>query len=390
MNEKNSHRWFKRISTLALLGAAALLVYFWWPEPKITLRTATARRGEVEQVVSSVQAGEVRPLRRATLRAATIGRVQRLFFNEGQWVKEGDLLVELENSGLQARLRLAQANLLTGESSLRSARLRLQLARQSLERNRALTEKGALAAQALERSQSEFDMAAEAVAAAEANLAQLKAAVDVARTALEDSYLRAPFGGQITELYTDLGETLVAGAPVLELVDSSTLSVRAPVDEADATLVQEGQLARVLADAFGDRPLVGKVSRVWPVVLKDVRQNRHLQVEVTLEGASFDGLRAGMSADLEIVVAREQNALYVPSGAVIRRGQLEQLYVIEGGRARLRTVRTGLKSFERTQILDGLREGEAVIIDLSNKYLREGMRVQGENDEQPAGPSTVR
>jgi RND family efflux transporter MFP subunit len=387
MSEKNSHRRFKRISTLALLGAAALLVYFWWPEPQITLRTASARRGEVEQVVSSVQAGEIRPLRRATLRAATIGRVQKLHFQEGQWVKEGDLLVELENSGLQARLRLAQANLLAGDSALRSANLRLQLARQSLERNRALAEKGALAAQALERTQSEFDMAAEAVAAAEANLVQLRAAVEVARTALDDSYLRAPFAGQITELYTDLGETLMAGAPVLELVDSSVLTVRAPIDEADATLVREGQAARVLADAFGDRPLAGRVSRIWPVVVKDVRQNRHLQVEVTLEGASFDGLRAGMSADLEIVVAREQNALYVPSGAVIHRGQLEQLYVIEGGRARLRTVRTGLKSFERTQILDGLREGEAVIVDLSNKYLREGVPVQGENDEQPAGPA---
>ena len=167
----------------------------------------------------------------------------------------------------------------------------------------------------------------------------------------------------------------MAGAPVLDLVDDSRVSVRAAVDEADAGRLQTGMPVRIESEAFPETPFQGTLQWIAPVVRKDVAQNRQLEVEVGLDGAA-SRLKIGMSVDVDIIVDRRQETLFIPTNAVMRVGEQAQVYVVRGGRARLESIRTGLINWERTEVLSVLRSGDKVIVSLGEKELADGVRVQ--------------
>jgi HlyD family secretion protein len=367
--------WFRRAVQLALAGVVVLGVVLMLPEHVIEVRTVEVSRGDVEEIVTSLQAGEVKANLQAALRSVVMGRVTKLHVERGSTVKEGDLLVELESASLRARLRLARANLAAGSSALRSAILRSEAAQRSLSRSKKLSAKGVLSAQALDRVQAECDVARETVATAEANVAQLKAAQDLALDALDETFIRAPFSGQIVSVHVERGESLVVGAPVLDIVNDDSITVVASVDEADAGRLREGMPVRVDCDAYPGRHFMGKLSYIAPVVLKDIRQNRHLEVEVSLPDNKSE-LKVGMSTDIEIIVKKAADVLYVPTSAVMRKDQIEQVYVVQNGRAKLRDIKTGMNNWERTQVEEGLTEGERVIVSLETKGLVDGANVR--------------
>jgi HlyD family secretion protein len=367
--------WFRRGVKVALIAAIGLFVWFIWPKRIIEVRILEVARGSVEEIIGSLQAGEVKSERKAAIRAVTVGRVSGLYVERGDRVKDGQLLVELESSILKARLRLARANLEAGTSAHRAAVLRKEVSERSLKRSKTLAAKGVLSSQALDRVQAEFDVASEGVLTSEANLAQLKASVDLSMAALEESRIRAPFAGMVVRVHVEKGESLVVGSPVLDLVDDSIKTVVASVDEADAGRLKTGMPVRVECDSFPGRNFEGNLAWIAPVVLKDARQNRHLEVEVGLDGnASL--LKVGMSADIEIVIQSAENVLFVPTNSIMRRGEVSQVYVLEGGFARLRSIKTGMTNWDRTQVLDGLREGDHVIVSLETRGLKDGVRVR--------------
>lgn len=373
--ESKGKAWFRRGVKIALLLVLLLVVYLVWPERVIEVRTVPVTAGTVEEIVSSLQAGVVKSKRQVQIRSMTVGRVENLQVAKGDRVKKDQLLLELENSSLRARLRLARANLSAGESAMRAAILRREAARRALDRTSKLAAKGAVSTQALDRVQAEFDVSQETVATAEANIAQLKAAVDLAKASLEETRIRAPFDGLVTEVHVERGESLVIGAPVLEQVDDSGITVEAAVDEADAGRIKVGMPVRVNCDAYPDQPFMGSLMWVSQVVDRDLRQNRHLQVEVGLDGVS-PRLKVGMSADIEILIQKREDVLFVPTNAVMRKGDVHQVYVLTAGRARLRTIQTGLSNWERTEITSGLRRGESVVVSLEKKGLEDGVLVR--------------
>jgi HlyD family secretion protein len=367
--------WFRRSVKIALVLVIGVVVYLAWPERVIEVRTIVVTKGTVEDIVSSLQAGVVKSKRQVQIRAVVVGRVEELKVKKGDRVKKNQLLLELENSTLRARLRLAKANLSAGESTLRAAVLRRDAAKRALGRTSQLAAKGAVSRQALDRVQAEFDVSQETVSTAEANLAQLKAAVDLALASLEETRIRASFDGLVTDVHVESGESLVMGAPVVDLVDDSGITVEAAVDEADAGRIEVGMVVRVTCDAYPDEPFLGSLMWVSQVVERDLRQNRHLQVEVGLDGAS-PKLKVGMSADIEIVVQKREDVIFVPTNAVMRRGDTQQVYVLTAGRARLRTIQTGLSNWERSEVTNGLRRGESVVVSLEAKGLIDGVQVR--------------
>lgn len=374
MESTARYKWARSLVKLALLLLVVVVVVLAWPEKVVTVRALEVSRGTVEKLVTSLQAGEVKARRQADIRASTIGRVARIVVSKGQRVKKNQLLVELENGTLRARVRLAQANLEVGRSGLRSAELRLQASERTWQRSLRLSRKGALAQQALERVQAERDLAAEALNTARANIDQLQAALAVAAAALEETRIRAPFAGQVTALHVEVGEALVAGAPVLDLVDDSRVSLLAPVDEADAGLLRTGFPVRVICDALGGKNLTGQLVWISPVVTRDVRQNRHLEVEVGFDGRQVP-LMPGMSADIEVVVQKREQVLWVPTSAVMRKAGRQQVYLVADGRAHLQTIQAGLSNWERTEVVSGLAEGDRVIVSLEARGLADGVKV---------------
>ncbi len=367
--------WFRRIIKLALFATVVVVIWTWWPKKILTVRCVPVLKGTVESVVQSIQGGEVKSNRRAVLRPTTTGKVMNITVVRGQRVKKGQLLLQLDSASINARIKLARANLQAGMIAYRTSKLRMKTAETSFERNSKLAAKGVLAPGTLERFQAEFDLAKEAVAASEANLAQLKASLELTQTAYDDTKITAPFDGLVVDVTVEVGEMVSPASAVAEIVDDSTITIVAAVDEADVGRLKVGMETRVETDAYPNVPFHGKLTYISPVVAKDLRQNRSLNVEVSLMDGS-DKFKVGMSADIEVVVARRQDVLWVPTSAVLRRGEKKQVYVLSGATARLRTIKCGLTNWERTEVMEGLHQGELVVITLDVPGLEDGVPVK--------------
>ncbi|MEK7330039.1 MAG: efflux RND transporter periplasmic adaptor subunit, partial [Candidatus Eisenbacteria bacterium] len=229
-------------------------------------------------------------------------------------------------------------------------------------------------------SQGEMDLAKSRLESAEAELEGAEAREQRARSAVrlgqdELDHLRvlAPFDGVVSQRMVEVGEPVVPGQPVLEVVSLDRLYVSAPLDEIDIGRVREGLPARVTLDPYRGRVWQGAVSRVSPVV-NDVReQNRTLEVEVEMRpDPTAPQPKPGTSADVEIILARRDSVLRVPTNAVI---EGKRVLVIENGQAVSRDVKTGLKNWDWTEIVDGLGEGKTVITSLERQGVKPGARV---------------
>jgi HlyD family secretion protein len=201
----------------------------------------------------------------------------------------------------------------------------------------------------------------------------------VAKVARSHAELTAPFDGLLADLTVDPGDELTVGAVVFQVVDDSRLRVEAPIDEADIGRVQVGQKATLRLDALPDHPLPGVVSRMDPTVRKDEKGARTLKLEVEvsdLPGAMAKGLRPGMSANVDVRVSEKNDLVYLPTNVIVGRGTKRTVYVVENGVAKEHQVQVGLNSWERSEIVSGVSEGQPVISSLNAKGLAEGVPVK--------------
>jgi HlyD family secretion protein len=175
-------------------------------------------------------------------------------------------------------------------------------------------------------------------------------------------------------------------------MDDSRLHVDATVDEADAARVQVGQAAELRLDALPERTFFGKVARVDPMIKRDLKGARTLTVEVevaNVAAARSAGLKPGMSANVDIIVAEKPKVLAVPSNIIVGRGVSRFVYVVEPNgaqfRARKQTIGVGLANWDRTEVTSGLGAEAMLVSSLNEKGLEDGVAVSP--TEQPPGGS---
>jgi HlyD family secretion protein len=221
--------------------------------------------------------------------------------------------------------------------------------------------------------------AEEAARAADGMRAQAEAALRVARVARGRAEIDAPFDGIIVDLKLDPGEELSPGAPVFEIIDDSKLYVEAAIDEADVARVKSGQPATLTLDALPGKSIAAIVSRLSPAVRKDLKGARTLPLDVDVKdpkGAMDIGLKSGMSADVEIIVAEKPDVPSLPTNVIIGRGAKRNVYKIVEGHAKLTPVEVGLSNWDRTEILSGVTTGDEVVATLNIKELEDGVAVK--------------
>jgi HlyD family secretion protein len=227
-----------------------------------------------------------------------------------------------------------------------------------------------------------------AITAAEAGRADCEAAqatarvhgarVGVAQANLAKTLLNAPFDGVVAEVSGELSEYVtpsppgIPTPPAVDLIDDSCFYISAPIDEVDAAAVRLGAEARVTLDAFGERSFPGTVRRIAPYVLDLEKQARTVEVEVEIAEPPQDTpLLAGYSADVEILVERREGVLRVPTAAVRPDDSLLVLEEAEGV-LRERKIVTGLSNWEQTEVTDGLKTGELVVLSLDVDGVEDG------------------
>ena len=376
-------RWLRRLLLGAgFVAAVAVVREVYFQPPLIPVTITHARLGTVEELVTNNKAGTVRASRQAALSPELGGRVVRLPVSEGDRVRKGDVLLALSEEDARAQWAMQDRAHEAARLAAAEACARAQLAARELDRSRKLLADGAVSQQAVDLAQNESTTAAAACAAAGARVGQAVAAVTLANVSLRKSVLHAPFDAVVARVSTHLGEWIMpspAGLPMptaVELIDPTSIYIRAPLDEVDAGKVRAGQVARVTLDAFAGQTFAGRVTRVGSYVSEAQQQNRTFDIDVSLADRKFaQTLLPGTSADVEIVLRAREDVLLVPTATILQGGRV--LTVRDGVLAAV-SVKTGLSNWEFTEITNGLRVGDAVVSSLDRPEVREGARVRVE------------
>jgi RND family efflux transporter MFP subunit len=289
----------------------------------------------VEEVVGTVQ-----PKLQAVIEAKVSGRITRLAVNVGQSVKQGEVLVELATQEIQAKLDQATAGFRQAEQDFtRVSNLHKQTAATQAE---------------LDTAQARYNVAKAAVAEAEAVSGYAK--------------IVAPFDGVVARKLADEGDLAMPGKPLLELEGRAGLRLVADIPNLLAGQVLADAKLAVRVDAQAD-PISGTVAEISPTADP---ASRTVRVKVDLPETA--GLRSGQFGRLAVPVS-EAMFIFVPAQALVRRGQLEILFVAAGGKGQMRLVRTGKQTAQGIEILAGLAAGEAVVVEGAGN-LRDGQPLQ--------------
>jgi len=388
-----TRRWiWLLMGTIALVG---LVVTGW------TLRGTAVDAVEVRiaPLVRTVQfSARVTTLSRVDIGSTLTGRVAQVLVREGDGVRLGDTLVKLESDELRAALeqavaseRQAQARLagirtsgrLAAQAAVAQADAGVLASRAEMDRAQQLVTQGFVSASRLDEAKRLLDVAQAQQASAraqllanadtgtdaiqaEAQLAVARAAAAAARAKLEQTVLRAPANARVLSRDAESGQIVQPGRTLIGLAIEGPTLLKAQVDERFLEQLQPGQKAMVVADAFADQRFAAHVLSIAPAV---DAQRGAVEVKLALEQQPPGFLREDMTLSVEVETARHASVLALPLAALRGSvsGDAAWVLVAIDGRAQERRVRPGMRTLQAVEILEGLGEGDAVLLSSAVK-----------------------
>jgi RND family efflux transporter MFP subunit len=378
----------RRISILLALGAATVASCSKQPElnlapsrPALRVATLSAQRQSFQ--VGYRASGTVRGHSTATLTAKGLGHVRAVHVRSGDWVRQGQLLIELEANDVRAGVARARASLslataakLEAENGVSEAKANASLARTSRERSEQLFNSGAISRQAFDEAETrqsstsaQEQVAQARVTAAESSIQAARAAIAEAEAQLGYTQLSAPFNGRVLERLVDPGVLASVGTPLLNLADDGAARVEAFVPESYATQIKLGDTVQLELDGTA----LTHAGKVGEIVANVDTRSRTFLVKVDLPDGAGD-FRPGTFARVTFPSGSESR-LVVPTAALDHFGALTRIFVVEGERAQLRMLTTGEQQAAWTSVLSGLSEGERVVVS-PPAALRDSDRVE--------------
>lgn len=424
-----------------LIGAVVVVILGGLAWANMASRRTTATAVTIEKVSShSLEAivsasGKVEPARQVDISAETMGRVVSLSVVEGQEIKVGQPLLEIDPRNLETTMQNREASLATARSQLEqtrtqvnNARVTLQQAVDVLRRTEGLWERGLMARDQYERAENDVKMretdlliSEQSVRTQEQRIRQEQANVESARHDLTKVRMVSPLNGIVTRRNIELGETAVvgtmnnAGTVLLTVADMSIIETEIEVDETDVPFIKVGQPARITIDALPNQTFAGRVTEVGnsPIQATGAAATgraTNFMVVVTIDG-EVPNVRPGFTCTAEITTATREKALGVPiqamtvrelvvdaAGKIVppppapanrspsapvvpqelaagqTRKEFEGVFVNRAGKATFVPVTTGIAGERYFEVLNGLQEGDEVITGpfASVRSLREG------------------
>jgi len=390
-------RWIWLASILVVLGGAFYgLKAALRPNNQIDpSKLAGVERGDIARSV--VATGKIEPLAKVEVKSKASGIVKQIFVHYSDWVKQGQVLVELDKENLQAQVRESRAALQAAQAAEEAASATfernkveaegpdLPFLKSSTERAQELKKQGLIAQALLEDAEKAYQLALNKqmtslrniavsradIARAKAQTAQAQAALDRAEEDLRNSTIVSPMDGIVLSRDVEIGDAvssiLVLGSQATKLFtlgDVSDVYVLGKVDEADIGKVYLGQPARIVVESFKDKKFSGKVTKISPLgVEKD--NVTTFEVRVSIHNPSGE-LKANMSANAEIILEEKKNVLLVPEAAVIYDKQRKTSLEVpdpanEKGRRQV-AAKLGISNGVKTELIAGLKEGDKVIL----------------------------
>ncbi len=370
-------KWMMRLGGMVALVAVFFVskATIFRPDP-VLVEVAEVEVGRVEETVTNSRGGSVRARQRAKLSPQIGGQVAAIPFREGDRVRQGEVLLKIDDRSQRARLELARRELESFRAERNRACLAAERAGREFERTLRLADEEIVSTDLLDRFASAKQTADAACQAAEANVARAEAAVAVARTEVEKTEIRSPFDGLVAEVSIEVGEWTTPSPPalpvppVIDVLDPTSIYISAPMDEVDSARIRAGLQVRVTVDSYRGRSLSGKLLRVAPYVLDLQEQNRTVEIDVALDDREFAAmLLPGTSADVEVILRVQEGALRIPTSALMT-GQ--RVLVFGGSKLEEREVQIGLRNWDFTQIVSGLEAGDRVVVSLDRPEIVAG------------------
>jgi len=358
-------------------------------------KLATVEKGDIARSV--VATGKIEPLAKVEVKSKASGLVKQVFVHYSDWVKKGQVLVELDKEELQAQVRESHAALMAAQAAEDSASATyeknkveaeapdLPFLKANMDRAHQLKSQGLIAQAVLEDAERTYQSALNKqmtalrnisvsraeIARAKAGIAQAQATLDRADENLRNSTIVSPMDGIVLSRDVEVGDAvssiLVLGSQadkIMTLGDVSDVYVLGKVDEADIGKVYLGQPARIVVESFKDKKFGGKVTKISPLgVEKD--NVTTFEVRVSIRNPSGE-LKANMSANAEIILEEKKNVLLVPESAVVYDRQRNTSLEVpdlanEKGRRQV-SAKLGISNGVKTELVSGLKEGAKVIL----------------------------
>jgi RND family efflux transporter MFP subunit len=313
--------------------------------PTISAETGTVVRRDLVEPLLVRGAVAAPPNEDVKLASQVPGRVVAMSVAEGDSVRVGQVVAEIETPPLEDQQRQARAALAQAKAALENARL-------NLARTERLFERGIAAGKEVEDARAQG-------ASAEATLEQAQAALATADRQLARARVTSPISGQVVKRFAAVGEQVdgTPGQPLLEVANVDRVEVGAHVAADHLGRVRVGQPAVILSDAWPDHRFDGEVIAIAPAV--DPATNAAL-VRIGVKNPERL-LKVGMFAQARIGLSQKKGVLVVPPSAVSKTDEGTAVYVVSGAEAARTPVKIGLETPEAVEVLSGVREGQKVL-----------------------------
>lgn len=303
-----------------------------------------------------------------TLSAQVMGSVREVAVHEGDSVRAGQTLIVLDDSRYRDGLHQAQAGVVAAQHQLEAAQSDARLATSTLERYRQLEREKSVSPQEMDEMRARASAASARLAAMQASLDAAQAQSASAATTVGYTHLRAPFSGVVAARLVDPGAVASPGVSLLQIDSAGTLQLIVPVDESLLSRLHRGQKIPLrLVDAT---ELSGTIAEIVPVADPATHS---FTVKIDLPPSS--ACKSGMYVTALLAIG-ERNQLTIPLSAVVARGALRYVYVLDANHvATLRAVTTGAAAAGRVEVLTGLSANEKVVDQPGERNLA-GMRIE--------------
>ncbi|HED4183351.1 TPA: efflux RND transporter periplasmic adaptor subunit [Enterobacter mori] len=375
---KLDSRWVMLGCGLAL---AAAMAGFWVvmdsPSPHARLAVDIIGTGDIEKVV--LVTGILKPAVQVNVGAQVNGQLRKLYVRQGERVKKGQLLAEIDPTLQESELRNTKAQLASARAQKLSAQATLLRYRQELDRQRMMQRDGSGVRSEFEQARSQYAVQVQQIEVSEAQIAQAEMAVKTAQANLSYTRIVAPVDGEVLGVVTREGQTIVSSqtAPtILVLADLDTMQVQTRISEADVQKIHPGQPLSFYVIANPDKRYTSTMGYVQPAPQDAIEASGERgmggnpQAAAVYYTGTFEVPNAGrelktsMTAQVFIQIARASNVLRVPVAALGQAmdGDRYTITTVEDGNTQSRTIRIGINDRQYAEVLEGLQAGDQVVL----------------------------
>lgn len=369
--------FFKRHKALLFFGVLLIsgaVVYFKYynKEDQITYLTESIKRTSIQNIVNAT--GEVKAMELVTVGAQASGKIEKLFVTVGQEVKQGDLIAEIDSTTQQNDIDINQAKVRSYEAQLASAKVTLQIAKKQYDRINELRKKDASSEEDLENIQDTYEVAKSKVTEIEAALDETKISLSTAETNLGYTKITAPLNGTVVSVPVKQGQTVNAA------MNTPTIVQIANLDNMEILLeISEGDIGNIKPGLKVTYSVLADLNNIHETTLKSIdpgltllTNGEYTEVVDASEAIYYYGrlvvpneegkLRIGMTTQSVIYVRSSENTLTVPSIAIKAEGERKYVEILTQKGTEQRDVVTGITDGLNVEIINGVQEGEEVVI----------------------------